>query len=525
MSRCDVILVTTAFLMVCPIHTVGAQRRKSTAKQVKKGNDEPIYAPFCSRVVVIDSTGEKHSVTSPRFQSSDEYEKDYENGYLQFTVSRLPRRDFWIHTTFVKEVSFSKGKSRSELLIRGTLFNGRTFSGQFAKPSLMLTGKGKLGDVKIPVSEIKTIEFVDFQQLVGSEGIHLDSSQTTEAWQRWRNYRNNKTLGKWQITDGDFAHTSPEIMIWNVYQSNKYSIWQSYGTMFKIADFLEEKWPLKKGASDAEVALCDVERFEFTGMLSDGRPNVVVTKTDGTKVIATLSLPDVKNSQACAVDTGDMLAWHFPHGFVGTSILPSRQIVIQRAKDIPRVMSETKEARTGWPFEANIPDGFAFDGAQIWQGRNLWILKGRRFENAYETIIVVQTDSSKISLDTYRAAYWAAEICLGCPLGSCTLKSASESFDMTYKEYDNQVIHCPSHPNHALDPGLSLPLKSFGRSDTYVPSGLGTCSGRLDGTHFVIGWAGRYEKLFDTRKMVAAFCYDIRRRLTEGSRRDLPPKD
>jgi len=178
----------------------------------------------------------------------------------------------------------------------------------------------------------------------------------------------------------------------------------------------------------------------------------------------------------------------------------------------------TQEPTTGWPFEARIPDGFAFEGTQIWQDRKLWILKGRRFGKAYETIVVVQTDSSKILSDTYRAAYWASEICLGCSLGTCTLETASKSFVMTYKEFDNQVINCPSHQSHAYDPGLSLSLESFGKSDTYVPSGLGACSGRLDGTNLVVGWAGSYGKLLDTRKMVAAFCYNIRRKVTEGSR-------
>jgi hypothetical protein len=85
------------------------------------GSPQKLYSPYLKEILVTDVTGQQSLVKDPRFETSNEFEKDYLHGYFEFTVSLEPRRDVWVHASCVKQVSFTKGKEASDLRVNVTL--------------------------------------------------------------------------------------------------------------------------------------------------------------------------------------------------------------------------------------------------------------------------------------------------------------------------------------------------------------------------------------------------------------------
>lgn len=285
--------------------------------------------PRLHRVRVTDVTNEIHEVVDFQMGPSDQMRRPDRTDHLWITVADRPRKDVWVHGICLERVSLSKRPSSPTLDIEARLFDGSVISGRLAEPGLQLVGQGELGQVTLLFANVKTLEVIGFQQLKDGTYVGVDAVQgrTMEGFQQWRD---DNAVVRWRITDGERIVTASSVTMVNDYYSQKYSSWQSFGGFFHVVDFIGERWPLRKGASDYALELGGVRRFEFLGSLTQGCPDVSVTKVDGAKVTATLALVSNEHTEGRTPDASDMLVWSTPYGYEGVPVLPVRPIVIER---------------------------------------------------------------------------------------------------------------------------------------------------------------------------------------------------
>ena len=227
---------------------------------------------------------------------------------------------------FVQVASFTNVKMPVDLEIEVILLDGTKMKGQFAKPSLSVVGKGELGDIRITLRDIRTIgefEFRNTRYPWEKEAKALDRSGAIKQRQECHS---ESDPSDWQIIDGDTVIKTKHVSIWDRYYADEHNGMRVVsGGWFSIGEFRTYKWPLRKGSVKGDVFLSDVQRFEILGSRTDGRPDVKITKKDGSITTATLDLLGKES-----VDADDMLVWDAPYGKEGISLLPLRKLTIER---------------------------------------------------------------------------------------------------------------------------------------------------------------------------------------------------
>lgn len=183
-----------------------------------------------------------------------------------------------------------------------------------------------------------------------------------------------------------------------------------------------------------------------------------------------------------------------------------------RARTIVPDPQTTQPERVDWPFTAKIPKGFEFDRLEKWKGRTFWILKGKQFGQACETLIVVRADPNLLADDVLRAPYWTAELCVGLSVGESFLSqrdvNEQEYTFLFFPQADNQILLSPldkkkpvktvspevrGFPRIPDIPDLSppqIPLEDLGRSADFVPCSISAWVGLCEGTVLITAWAG-----------------------------------
>jgi hypothetical protein len=321
------VVIIAAVFFIPNQSSAQTKKTKKPAQPTPEAKKAPEYFPRVLRAVVVDTTGERLAVSDPRLDTNDAFNKEHESGFLQVVIARDPRRDAWINIACIKQLSFAKAPSGKDLSCEVTLVDGEIVKGYLGNPALRLEGKSDAGDIKLALQDVKSIDHVGLGHTIGGKTVSIDGGRAMKGFQDWRA---GKGSGEWKLVDGELNLNTTGVAIWNRYCSDRYSIYQSTGKWFDIARVLDLNWPLKKGATDIQAVFAEIEEFQLTGTSTDGRPNVTIKKIGGTKVAATLALPDRKNTKDCQIDEGDMLLWHVPYGYEGIPLLPNRAITIQR---------------------------------------------------------------------------------------------------------------------------------------------------------------------------------------------------
>ncbi len=168
-------------------------------------------------------------------------------------------------------------------------------------------------------------------------------------------------------------------------------------------------------------------------------------------------------------------------------------------------------AKESWPFELPIPDGFEYEGHRVLEGQTLFVLRGKRFGKAQETLVLIETDGDPFRSLT-KAGLWAAELCVGLPVGSSELVANTD--DLIYHLQSTTV----SSEDGRLGPELvsaapevegrnagdrrptpfgmsnsappSLYAFDLGLSSTYEPTRIAACATMTPGLRLMVAWAG-----------------------------------
>ena len=166
--------------------------------------------------------------------------------------------------------------------------------------------------------------------------------------------------------------------------------------------------------------------------------------------------------------------------------------------------SSGDEPASLWPFRARIPAGFECIGEKNWRGRTLWILKGKKLDNATETVLVIRSTLENFGHDTLGASVWAGETCLGTPLGTSPLSRR----DMDEISFHLMIRIGSEHEQRLVSPTLNnkkiktseyafpdtswpaIPRAELGQSADSNSGKIALCSTQVTGTLLVVGWAG-----------------------------------
>ena len=120
-----------------------------------------------------------------------------------------------------------------------------------------------------------------------------------------------------------------------------------------------------------------------------------------------------------------------------------------------------------WPFMTSIPKGFRLIEESHWEGRTLWILKGRSFMGFTDTILVVRAGDLPgrgILGKCKNVGIWVAEIASGIPVGTSGLKC--EAHVVPNIKWNQPII--------GLRSGKKSPYIQFRRYRTAPESKLGS---------------------------------------------------
>lgn len=212
------------------------------------------------------------------------------------------------------------------------------------------------------------------------------------------------------------------------------------------------------------------------------------------------------------------------------SFSSSRESPSQRVSESSRE-SASQRVSESWRFSVDIPKGFEFAGEQEWEKRRVWILRGKDFGNATETLLVVESTPQDYRSDVVKSLFLAAEIAAGVPRGTMLNRYADvKSFKCTIRipsAYEEQMLFSPNfnRPEYISPPssvgaqkfpGLPdlswprVPLAELGRNESDIPGGMAVCSGRVRDTLWVVAWAGDYKGVDERLEIIASLCEKLR---------------
>jgi len=291
-----------------------------------------VSAVTLETIRVTDETGVSQTLSEPTIRYISPY-RDYMADYLPVVLSRT--KVAWMHFSQIKTAEFEEGGLLAVALsISITLHNGQVMKGLFPETDLYIKGKRNSQEVSLTIEDVKTIEFVQFSEGSGEDKRILNPEEASSRWKQER-----KRLRVWTIVDGDEEISADSVAILDVYSTNRSGSFISFGTGNRNVSVLDEKIPLIGARILVDMPLSDIAELEFTGKKVEGKPEVVVSTTDGsvgtfvllmrTEVYYHLTGNDVDIVYG-DLDKDDLVIYQVPYGWEGISILPLRRIVCRQ---------------------------------------------------------------------------------------------------------------------------------------------------------------------------------------------------
>jgi hypothetical protein len=192
----------------------------------------------------------------------------------------------------------------------------------------------------------------------------------------------------------------------------------------------------------------------------------------------------------------------------------------QAPGDLYPDLRSDKAKPANWPFRASVPNGLKPAEHTDWRGRKLWVAYGKGFGEAMETVIVVRWATQENEGDVFRAWYWAAEKCVGQPIGqskpsneleqeiaktgrayfrACTL-TAFPDVDIVLppqietKDKEKSRLDIPGGPVYVRVPTFprehELSMVDLDKPQGFAPCSVAVCASDVAATSLIVSWAG-----------------------------------
>ena len=272
-------------------------------------------------IEVVDRTDTRETINDPSISHPDE--RCSMAQYLELSAPGSPGKSLFIHYSQIKSVSFKGGKDGIGATV--LLADGEAVRGTLPDRKMTIIGRGELGDITYDdVSKIKTVTFLRFSTYdVSGEEVTITGEA---AASRWREKREKRSA--WRMSDGKGETLAGGFAVMDCDTREDPFSFVKKGLIYvprklRVAAPLEAI-PVQRGVSRISLAADGFESVEFTGRAIDGRPEMVLKKSNGKKYTVSLLLS--------GVDKDDMLLLRRPYGWEGVPLLPLRKITLRAAK-------------------------------------------------------------------------------------------------------------------------------------------------------------------------------------------------
>lgn len=288
--------------------------------------------PSCKtlEVTYIDGSTEKIAGVRFDFPGGHHYLRDHES-YLPIQDSGSPPRMSLVHHAKIAQATFAT--AADELAVDVLLDGGEHVAGKFPVPDLEILGSSELGMVRVKVTRVKSLRFLEFATGLLREGPTMSRAQAAAKWSavmkgspfRWIIVDGSKTM-----TGGGFLGILDSYSVVLVSPSVAAPGRMRYAGTGMSSDIRSDV-KARDAIRERDLELPRLQGVDITGKLEEGGAlEAVITTTEGARQTVSLTSQVDDSNKAGPVGELDFLVWGKPYGFECTPLLPGRRIVVTR---------------------------------------------------------------------------------------------------------------------------------------------------------------------------------------------------
>lgn len=300
------------------------------------------FAFWPTTILVTDVAGQKQKLLNSDITHSKE-SKSCISG-LEILISSSPRKCIWVEYTQVKLATFMRYKDVFRISV--ILDNGETLSGIFQDRNMKISGKSDLGEANYELTQIKSLEFLEFKEYRYSDSKPVSRTEAASLWRKER----QQPSREWVILDGSKNIIANGFELMDSFNTNVDGIFIYFGKILRRCSLCQDIL-VKHGASNTKVSLSELQSIEITGKQVQDKPEIIIVKADGAKFALSMLMKTgeegfVSSSKITdsygGFEEDDMLVWETPYGEEGLSLLPPRTILLKKTTSSNKEKLNTK---------------------------------------------------------------------------------------------------------------------------------------------------------------------------------------